>query len=47
MGKMYTPTLYAQRVKGIIIHLKKTVYMNVYLHGDLTLLKVKTENKFN
>ena len=47
MGRMYTPTLYAQRIKGIIIHLRKTVYINVYLHVNLTLLKVKTENKYN
>ena len=47
MGRMYTPTLYAQRVKGIIIHLRKTVYKNVYLHVNLTLLKVKTKNKYN
>ena len=47
MGRMYTPTLYTQRVKGIIIHLKKTVYINVYLHVNLTLLKVKTKSKYN
>ena len=47
MGRMYNPTLYAQRIKGIIIHLRKTVYINVYLHVNLTLLKVKTENKYN
>ena len=39
MGRMFTPTLYAQRVKGIIIDLRKTVYVNVYLHINLTLLK--------
>ena len=44
------PTLYAQnakRIKGIIRELQKTVYINVYLHVNLTLLKVKTENKYN
>ena len=40
-------TLYAQRIKGIIIQLRKTVYINVYLHVNPTLLKVKTENKYN
>ena len=43
--RMYNPTLYAQRIKGI--NLRKTVYINVYLHVNLTLLKVKTENKYN
>ena len=44
------PTLYAQnaqRINGIIIELGKTVYINVYLHVNLTLLKVKTENIYN
>ena len=47
MVRMYTPTLYAQRIKGIIIHLRKTVYINVYLHINLTFLEIKTENKYN
>ena len=38
-----TPALYAQRIKGIIIQLRKTVYINVYLYVNQTLLKVKTE----
>ena len=38
---------YKEMVKGIVIHLKKTVDINVYLHVPLTLLKVKTENKYN
>ena len=42
-----TSTLYAQRIKGIIIQLRKTVYINVYLHVNLTLLKVKTKNRYN
>ena len=41
MRRMYTPTLYAQRIKGIIIHLRKTVHITVYLHVNLTFLKVK------
>ena len=45
MGRMYTLTLYAQRIKGIIT--RKTVYINVHLPVNLTLLKVKTENKYN
>ena len=44
---MYTPNLYAQKVKGNIIRLRKRVYINVYLHVNLTLLKVKTKNKYN
>ena len=40
-GEDLHPTLYAQRIKGIIIHLKKPVYINVYLHVNLT------ENKYN
>ena len=47
MRWMHNPTLYAQRIKGIIIHLRKTVYINTYLHVNLTLLKAKTENKYN
>ena len=47
MGRMYTRTLYTQRVKGIIIHLRKTMYINVYLHVNLTLLKIKTKSKYN
>ena len=42
-----TPTLYAQMIKGIIIRLRKTVYINVLFTCYLTLLKVKTENKYN
>ena len=37
---------YLVRVKVFIIHLRKTVCINVYLHVNLTLLKVKT-NKYN
>ena len=44
MGTMNTPNLYTQRVKGIIVHFRKTVYINVYLHVNLTLPKVKTKN---
>ena len=33
--------------RGIVINLRKTVYINVYLHVNLTLLKIKTENKYN
>ena len=47
MGSMYNPNLYAQRIKGITVDLRKTVYINVYLHVNLALLKVKTENKYN
>ena len=47
MGRMYTPTLCTQRVKVIITHLRKTVYINVYLHVNLTLLKVKTKKTTN
>ena len=36
MRRMYTPNLYAQMVK---------VYINVYLHVNLTLLKVRTKKK--
>ena len=39
--------LYAQRIKGIIINLRETVYINMYLHVKLTFLNVKTENKYN
>ena len=46
-GGCTPPTLYTQRVKDSIIHLRKTVYTNVYLHVNLTVLKVKTENKYN
>ena len=45
MGRMYTSTLYAQRIKGIIRDLRKTVSINVYLHVNLTLLKVKNRKK--
>ena len=38
-----TPALYAKRIKGIITQLRKTVYKNVYLYVNQTLLKVKTE----
>ena len=41
------PTLYAQRIKGIIVKFRKTVYINVYLHVNQTLLKAKTEKKYN
>ena len=43
MGSMYTLTLYAQRIEGIIINSRKTVYINMYLYVSLALLKVKTE----
>ena len=45
MVKMYTRTLSAQRIKGIVM--RKTEYVNVYLHVTLSLLKVKTESKYN
>ena len=47
MQRLYNTTLYAQRIKGITINLRKTVYINVYLEVNLTLIKVKTENKYN
>ena len=47
MGRMYTPSMYTQRVKDIITHLRKAVYINVYLHVNLTLLKIKTKKKYN
>ena len=28
---MYTPTLYTQKIKDIIMHLKKTVQMFIYI----------------
>ena len=43
MGSMYTLTLYAQRIEGIIINSRNTVYINMYVYVSLTLLKVKTE----
>ena len=47
MERVYIPSMYTQRVKDIIIHLRKTVYINVYLHVNLTLLKVKTKKTTN
>ena len=44
IGRMYTPTLCTQKVKAIIIHLRKTVQMFIYM---LTWHFEKQKQKFN